>query len=57
MTLKNYLISQRGEVCSKCLLGNEWNGEKLALQVDHIDGDSDNNFPDKLQAICTKRTI
>lgn len=51
-TLKNFLVRVNGEECSECNLGPEWNGKLLALQVDHIDGNSDNNSPWNLRLLC-----
>jgi hypothetical protein len=51
-TLKRYLIFVRGEKCEECNCGSEWNGKPLSLQVDHIDGDSDNNFPSNIRLLC-----
>ena len=51
-TLKKYLIEEHGENCSICNLGNSWNNKKLVLQLDHIDGDSDNNYPSNLRLLC-----
>ena len=50
--LKRYLIEKYGEICSCCGLGNVWNGKPLVLQLDHIDGDSDNNFPSNIRLLC-----
>lgn len=51
-TLKKYMIEKHGETCACCGLGNVWNGKPITLQLDHIDGDSDNNFPSNLRLIC-----
>jgi hypothetical protein len=48
---KNYLIEQRGYACEICAI-SEYNNKPLMLQVDHINGDATNNFPDNLQLIC-----
>lgn len=52
VALKRYLVEKRGEVCSECNQTPEWNGKPLTLQLDHIDGDSDNNFPENLRLLC-----
>ena len=39
-------------VCSKCGLGPEWCGEKLVLQLDHIDGNYRNNEVSNLRILC-----
>lgn len=38
--------------CSKCSLGPEWNGEKLSLQIDHINGVSNDNRIENLRILC-----
>jgi hypothetical protein len=50
--LKKYLVEKRGDICSQCSQGNMWNDKLLVIQVDHIDGDSDNNFPSNLRLLC-----
>jgi hypothetical protein len=49
--LKKYLLAIRPH-CSMCGLGQFWNENKLTLQLDHIDGNSDNNFPNNLRLLC-----
>ncbi len=51
-TLKRFLIQEIGEYCTECGQGSEWNSLPLVLQLDHIDGNSDNNFPDNLRLLC-----
>ena len=51
-TLKKYLIETFGEKCSDCGIKGSWNNKPLVLQLDHIDGDSDNNFPSNLRLLC-----
>ena len=50
-TLKKYLSNNRGYKCEECSI-TDWNGKELSLHVDHIDGDSDNNFPTNLRLLC-----
>lgn len=40
------------EECSKCGIGPIWQGKKLSLQVDHIDGTNTNHEPSNLRIIC-----
>ena len=37
--------------CSECGI-NEWNGKHLPLQMDHIDGDRNNNTIDNIRWMC-----
>ena len=50
--VRKYLIETRGEVCQDCGQTNKHNGKHLVLQVDHIDGHSDNNKLDNLRLLC-----
>ncbi len=50
--LKPYLIEKFGENCFECGIGPTWNDKPLVLQLDHIDGDSDNNYPKNLRLLC-----
>ena len=40
------------EICEDCGIGNNWNGKKLNLHLDHIDGDKLNNNLDNLKILC-----
>ena len=40
------------EKCASCGLGPEWQGQRLNLPVDHIDGDWHNNEAGNLQFLC-----
>ena len=50
-SLKRYLTELYGYKCKKCNIF-EWNNQRLVLQLDHVDGNSDNNFPDNLRMLC-----
>lgn len=50
--LKKYLIEKHGEKCFECGLEGTWNNKPIVLQLDHIDGDSDNNLPKNLRLLC-----
>ncbi len=48
---KWYLEEIRGKKCEVCH-NSEWMGTEIPLDIDHIDGDSDNNILDNLRLIC-----
>ncbi len=50
-TQRKYLSLKRGYKCEFCDMF-KWLGKNLVLQVDHIDGNPDNNFPDNLRLLC-----
>jgi hypothetical protein len=50
--LKKYLVEKFGEKCSECSIESSWNNKPLVLQLDHKDGDSDNNYPKNLRLLC-----
>lgn len=50
--LHRYLKEKRGEKCAICSQGPIWNDMKLSLQLDHIDGNSDNNNVDNIRLLC-----
>lgn len=39
-------------VCKCCGLENNWNGKKIELELDHIDGDSKNHNLKNLRLLC-----
>ncbi|MFN8527503.1 MAG: HNH endonuclease signature motif containing protein [Anaerolineae bacterium] len=46
-----WLINVRGHRCEICGLA-EWQGQPITLELDHIDGNSDNNTAGNLRIIC-----
>lgn len=50
-TRKEVLIRTHGHSCMKCQT-SIWNGAHVALELDHIDGDSDNNQESNLRILC-----
>ena len=51
-TLKRYLVEERGDKCEICGI-REWKGKPLVKILDHIDGNSENNFPENLRLVCS----
>ena len=51
-SFKKYLRQTIGDKCNSCGILPFWNGKILVLQLDHIDGNSDNNLPGKIQLLC-----
>jgi len=50
-TLRKLIAYERGYNCESCGIF-EWNEKPITLQVDHVDGDSGNNFPDNVRLLC-----
>lgn len=50
-TLRKYLIQTRGQKCESCL-NTEWMGKPIPVEIDHIDGNSENNNLANLRLIC-----
>jgi hypothetical protein len=50
-TLKKYLIEKYGHECWWCGI-SEWLGEKLHLEMDHIDGNNKNNDINNVRVLC-----
>lgn len=50
--LRKYILVRDCYRCVECGCGKIYNGKELTLHIDHIDGDSDNNFPSNLRTLC-----
>ena len=50
-TIKKFIIERDSYRCNICKL-ETWNNVKIPLVLDHINGDSTNNFPINLRLIC-----
>jgi len=53
-SLKKRLVSEKLKEykCSMCGIGPEWNGEKLTLELDHINGVCNDNRIENLRFLC-----
>jgi hypothetical protein len=49
--LKKRIVLEQNGICDKCKL-SEWLGEKIPLELEHIDGNHNNNERDNLKALC-----
>lgn len=49
--IRRYLLRTREYRCEICFL-TEWRGVPIPLEVDHADGNSDNNEEENLRLIC-----
>jgi hypothetical protein len=48
---KKYVIATKGYKCECCGI-SEWMDKPIGLQLDHIDGNADNNHEDNLRLLC-----
>jgi len=50
-TLKRYLLKHHGNKCWTCGI-EEWNKKPIVMELEHIDGNSENNNLENLSLIC-----
>lgn len=48
---KGVLIQERGHICEECGL-TEWLSKPITLELEHIDGDNQNNVKENLKLLC-----
>lgn len=50
--IKGYIVSLRGNVCAICKGDGTWQGVPLSMDLDHEDGNPDNNVLENLRILC-----
>lgn len=50
-TLRKLVLKRDGNVCAKCE-NTKWQDEDIPLELEHIDGNSDNNSSSNLKMLC-----
>ena len=49
--IRNYFLQKYGNICSKCGL-SEWLGNPIPLNLDHADGNSENDREENFRLLC-----
>jgi Zn finger protein HypA/HybF involved in hydrogenase expression len=50
-TMKRFLLNEFGEKCWKCGI-TEWNKQPIVFELEHNDGNSENNSKENLSILC-----
>jgi len=50
-TLKRFLLLEHGHKCWSCCI-TEWNKKPIVFELEHIDGNSENNELSNLSILC-----
>jgi len=50
--LRKRMLVERNFTCEGCGIGNEYNGKPLTLELDHYDGNNQNNKYENLRILC-----
>lgn len=50
-TLRKHILKERGHKCEECGI-IEWNGKPIIFEMDHKDGNHENNDPSNLKILC-----
>jgi hypothetical protein len=51
LSIKRYLLNEQNNKCACCGI-SEWNNKPIVLELEHKDGNSDNNRPENLECLC-----
>jgi hypothetical protein len=50
-SIKKWIKEERGNRCEECGI-SDWLGKPISMEVDHIDGDTNNNDLSNLKVLC-----
>ena len=51
-TVKEFLLAEQNGKCASCGISTVWNGKPLVFDLEHKDGDSENNTRENLELLC-----